>query len=400
VNTTRDALREDVWQLPVWDTHTHLTGGKLPAATFWDIGHYFWLLRELRAAGYPADADKLPDDHRFAAYAEAYARTRNTSMAWCLRRIFIDLYSVVLDGEDSLREADAKVRERHADPNWSRTVIDAIGLRKIITNVEADAPFPEADGVARCQPRLESILGAGLKQLREAADEREAGKLIAADLQGRFMHYRAAGYRGVMTSEGPFGRLAEAVPAEQPELARSGTPDEVLKQWLLHTMCEQAAATGLWVQLFLGVESHWPGGATPSNFSDRILHRYGLFKAHDCAFQLVLGASGGNIEAVNAARIFPHVRVGGLWWYNYRASSYREAMQARLEALPAEQCALIASDARCIEWCYGKIALVKVLLADFLAEQVDAGWLSRDDAVWVARVWLHDAAAGLDGQVC
>ncbi len=398
MNSIRDALRDAIWQLPVWDTHTHLVGGKLPAATFWDIGHYFWLLRELRAAGYPAEADYLPEDQRFAANAAALARTGITSMAWCLRRIVSDLYEVEIDGVDSLREADAKVRASHADAGWSRTVIDAIGIRTIITNVEADAPFAELDGVARCQPRLESILGNGLKQLQAADDAREAARLIAADLQGRFMHYRAAGYRGVMTSEGPFGRLAEPVPEQQPDLAKSDNPTELLKQWLLHTMCDKATAAGLWVQLFLGVESHWPGGATPSNFGDRILQRYGLFKAYDCPFQLVLGASGGNTEAVNAARIFPHVRVGGLWWYNFRASSYRDAMQARLEALPPQQCALIASDARCIEWCYGKIALVKVLLADFLASQVDAGWLGRDDALWVARTWLHDAAAELDGR--
>jgi glucuronate isomerase len=68
-------------------------------------------------------------------------------------------------------------------------------------------------------------------------------------------------------------------------------------------------------------------------------------------------------------------------------------MQVRLEAVPASKSALVASDARCIEWCYGKILLVKRLLADFLYDQITLGWIDRSDALWVAREWLHDAAA-------
>jgi len=68
-------------------------------------------------------------------------------------------------------------------------------------------------------------------------------------------------------------------------------------------------------------------------------------------------------------------------------------MQARVEAVPASKSAIVASDARCIEWCYGKILLVKWVLADFLHTQGKRGWLSTTDALWVAQEWLHDAAA-------
>jgi glucuronate isomerase len=61
--------------------------------------------------------------------------------------------------------------------------------------------------------------------------------------------------------------------------------------------------------------------------------------------------------------------------------------------VPASKSSIVATDARCIEWCYGKTLLVKWLLADFLHRQVKHQWLSEDDALWVAREWLHDAAA-------
>jgi glucuronate isomerase len=54
---------------------------------------------------------------------------------------------------------------------------------------------------------------------------------------------------------------------------------------------------------------------------------------------------------------------------------------------------LVVADARHIEWCRGKVLLVKRLLAEFLHDQIGRGWLNRDDALWVARAWLYGAAA-------
>ncbi|KIL39007.1 hypothetical protein SD70_23015 [Gordoniibacillus kamchatkensis] len=68
-------------------------------------------------------------------------------------------------------------------------------------------------------------------------------------------------------------------------------------------------------------------------------------------------------------------------------------MQYRLEALPTVKASLIASDSRCIEWTYGKIWLVKRVLAEFLAGRVAAGWMDGEEAIGVARDWLYESAA-------
>ena len=72
-------------------------------------------------------------------------------------------------------------------------------------------------------------------------------------------------------------------------------------------------------------------------------------------------------------------------------------MQKRFEALPPSKCAFVASDARHIEWCYGKILLVKRLVADFLYDQIALGWIDEETALEVARCWLHDSGADLYG---
>jgi glucuronate isomerase len=70
-------------------------------------------------------------------------------------------------------------------------------------------------------------------------------------------------------------------------------------------------------------------------------------------------------------------------------------MQYRIEALPPHKCSLVASDARCIEWCFGKVLLVKHLLVEFLEGQVKSGWIDRDEAIRVAEMWLYNGPAGL-----
>jgi glucuronate isomerase len=100
-----------------------------------------------------------------------------------------------------------------------------------------------------------------------------------------------------------------------------------------------------------------------------------------------------NLDVVQACRIFPHVHAGALWWYNFRPSVYRQVMRYRLEGLPATKSSLIASDARQIEWAYGKILVVKRLMAQFLFEQIQLGWIDQAEALRTARHWLHDAAA-------
>ncbi|KHF35565.1 hypothetical protein CM49_02069 [Paenibacillus sp. P1XP2] len=100
---------------------------------------------------------------------------------------------------------------------------------------------------------------------------------------------------------------------------------------------------------------------------------------------------------MQAAWNFPNVHVGGMWWYNFRASTYTQSMQYRLEALAPAKSSLIVSDARCIEWTYGKIHVVKRLLAGFLDEQVAKGWMDREFALYCGAEWLYGSAAGRYG---
>lgn len=395
----RQEWREAVHELSVFDTHTHLNmpGVPIPAQTFWDIAHYFWFQQELWSVGYPLNTPELPEPARIERFVTAFNAARNTNWRHIVTRICEDLYGIPLVGEDGLAtpahvaEVDAAVRTRSREATWSQSVVDRLHIRRIAVNNLRDTPFEGLPGVAVAVPSYEerSLWVSRLtSEASGTATRNAAGDAIRAHVE----QLSEMGLRGMRVAAEPFegaGRAAVDLPDALPAGAMEVWQAEA---FLSHELFAALADHSMFAQLFLGVERDVsPRTAMGVNDPRRVINLYPIFERYGCGFELVIGAPQNNMDAAQAARIYPNVHLGGLWWYNFRQSTYAHAMQVRVEAVPAGKSALVASDARCIEWCYGKILLVKQLLADFLHGQVDRGWLSEEDALWVAREWLHDA---------
>ena len=395
---TKEKFTSRIDALPVFDTHTHLKGEALAAQSFWDIGHYFWFIRELQSAGYPADPMALGPAQRIKAFWKAYQATTNTSMNWVVRRILSDLYGITLESEKDIRRADKAIRSTSSDPGWPATVCARTYIERIFTNVPADAPFPGLDGVAGVLPRMERPIKGWLDRVSNAGDQSSEIETISGDIDKHIAAYKEAGYAGIMTSDDPFDRLGERTHDPHP-LQRTGNTVDAIGVGILHRLCQAVERHGMFIQFFLGIEKGYGttagGGGVPAYHGDRVLNLHGLFRLYQIPFELVLGDGLGNSDAINAARIFPNVHVGGMWWYNFRTSTYRQTMQQRFEALPSTKSELVVSDARCIEWCYGKIVLIKKLVADYLYDQIQDGWVDAEGAISIASSWLHDSAADL-----
>jgi hypothetical protein len=205
--------------------------------------------------------------------------------------------------------------------------------------------------------------------------------------------YKADGYPGIMTTLPRY----EASANETFRLEDGLRLDQIM-MLILDTVCGTAEREGLLVQLFLGVERSWCSTAVPANDPARILKLTALFERYNrCTFELVVASELNNLDVVQAAWNFPNVHVGGMWWFNFRASTYRQTMQYRLEAISPVKSSLVVSDARCIEWSFGKILLIKHLVSEFLAEQTAKGWLDEETALHTAREWLYSSAAARYG---
>lgn len=387
---TREGLFKEILSIDVFDTHTHLIGNRLCARDFWDIAHYFWFLRELQAAGYPKDYEILDEEERAHAFIDAFNKTRNTSMNWIVRHIFKDLYGIKIYDVKSIREANEAVKVSAQTQDWAKDVVDRLAIKKIAVNREEDAEFNNLHNISVFIPRIDGMLNKWVDDIEDAESQRITGERIAYDIDNLMKRYKEQGCNGIMTTLPRFN--GNTYDSKNCINNTFNTRDDIIK-FVLHSICCSAERNGLFVQLFLGVENGWSGIATPVNDPERVVKLHGLFEKYECQFELVIGSEINNMDVIQAARIFTNVSVGGLWWFNFRNSTYRDCMQKRFEALPSSRCAFIVSDARCIEWCYGKILLVKKLLADFLYEQIKLGWIDLEGAIYVAEQWLYGSAA-------
>ncbi len=397
---TRNDWRNEIRTLPVFDTHTHMNKPKVPVAAqnLWDIVEYFWFRQELQSVGYPANAPDLEETQRMAVFADCFARARNTTWAHVVQDTFRTLYNLELSDVASLQRANEAVKASAEDPNWPVKVADKLQIKRIVTNIERDVDFPNMPGVGASLP-LWGGYGKWIKALTEADDPCAVGEEACAAVKADIAGIASRGYRGMRVHAYAFERGSQAEILhwilEGHTLSKTTVTELDAHAFLAHAIFEALSEQqGMFAQLFLGI-NHLPGGGgmLGTGSPHTVPNLYSLFKRYDCDFELIAGAPRLNMDVAQAARLLPNVYAGGLWWYNFRPSTYRVVMQARLEAVPAEKCTFLASDGRCIEWCYAKTMLVKNLLADFLHEQVAGNHISEADALWVAREWLHDSAA-------
>jgi len=391
--------REAVGELPVFDTHTHMNkpGVPIAAQSVWDIVEYFWFRQEMESVGYPADSSNLPEPERIDRFVDAFARCRNTIWAQVIRETIQELYGIRIHDAASIREADEAIAAKGATEGWPREVIDKLHIKRIVTNIERDVNYPGLPGVGASLPLWQGY-SEWTERLSSAEDPREEGVAAVQAIRQDIAGIAERGYRGMRVhvsgfTEGSLEANRRGITEGHQLLSPSPDLQEIeafLAHAILSALSEQG---GMFAQFFLGI-TRMHGCNVPMGVENdhTVPDLHALFHRYNCDVELVSGSPGMNMDIVQAARIYPNVHAGGLWWCNFRPSTYAETLKKRLEAVPAEKSVILASDGRCIEWCYAKTRLVKRLLADVLFDQVRAEAINEDDALWVAREWLHDAA--------
>jgi glucuronate isomerase len=363
----------NIMELPVFDTHSHLNAPdkSLAARNFADLGHYFWLSQQLKGVGWE-EAHTL-DAAAADAYFDAFTKTENTAMNWCLRKILLDLYGLTIRSPGDIRSADRLIRERAGASGHVIEVCRKGNIRKVTQNLVSQARFPGA-------PELGVLVADTLNGPVAAVVDDPSEDTVSRAVASLHEHIDA------MAREGQKGVRIDFNLFESIETT-------AWRQALLDAIFSGLHDHRMFVQMFIGMKRR-PAGSFPQDDPTRITGLIPFFQNYPgCRFELVCAAEGNCLDVVQAAVMNPNVHPGGLWWYTFRPSIYHQAMAQRLEALAPLKCPILATDATCIEWCYGKSLLVKTLVAEFLAGKVKAGWLSEECAMRTASAWLYEAPA-------
>jgi len=426
-------VEEALGQVPVLDIHTHLVGGHLGARGLHDILLYHMVVTDLYAAGCPSGA-RLTQYPRWPSDAEASQRIeealpflpaiQNTSSFWGVRWILQDLYGWREPiTASSWRRLDALVRERADDRAWHHSIFDRLNIRRTGTEIarrgkgEDDTRLQyslEWGFFSRCQwgefdtavyelehcwgrmPESPTPIGAG----ERAKTDRVIRSL--ADVHAAITYYvNAIPYDQVISTATHLSteidhRLVSDSEMEA-ALARrgqAGIPErDTYSSYINETFLTELEKRGdrIVFQFSFGAEPL--PYETGSRLRQETIRQLGeLVGRHPkLKFQCFLSSRHANQSLCTLARELPNLSLAGYWWHNFFPDIIRQVMAERLDMLPTNKQIGFFSDAYCIEWTYAKAMIVRRQLARVLAEKIDQGQYSLDEALAIAEAILYQS---------
>ena len=432
-------LEEGLQAIPLIDVHTHLVGGKLAARGLQDVLLYHMVVSDLYAAGCPSGA-RLTEYPRWPTQQEAHTRIaeaipyldhiRNTSGYWALKIILRDLYEwnePLTSG--NWQRLDAQIRERADDRDWQHTILDRVRIERTATEIarrergQDDERFQYALEWAfftRCQW---GEFDTALYEL-ERSWGRPAGSPSPITASGRPKTERMihnlddvhAAMRYYIDSI-PFGQVfATAVHistdidyrlVSEEEMAtavarrnRAGSAErDVYASYINETFLSALEEHGDDIVLHFSLGAEPLPYETASRLSQRTIAQLAeMIGRHPrLRFQCFLASRHANQSLCTLARELPNLSLAGFWWHNFFPDTIRQVISERLDMLPANKQIGFFSDAYSAEWSYAKAVLVRKQLALVLADRVEQGQFTCDEALTVARQILYDSPQTLLG---
>jgi glucuronate isomerase len=431
--TSEPSLAQRVERLisetPIVDPHTHLRCDQAAAPDLAALMSYHWVQTELRAVGMPAsDLDPaLPADERVRRAIPFLRKMRNTAMAWCLFRIFRDLYDF---DERHLTEANwrtlfDKVAATGRDPSWAPAVLrDRCNIRTVVTSLgnRSDDPTRNPDHILFMLdahylfcPGVATDLSPFFDGRTTKAEYYDALAQVLGERPSATDRLRHLLFDWLdRTVTGPVRFTNTFIPIEQrflpPDETRVGAilaraagsqPSDADIDALVRFVTWQVLA---WhhenrkaLQIAVGAEYFICDGKSIPRFQEtwtsemaRAFHEFG-----NARFDLMMASDVLSHEVAVLARQFPNVYVSGYWWHNFFPETIEKIIGLRVQVAPMTKVGGFLCDAYYAEWTYGKLQVVKKAMAAALARLVEAGFYDEDELPAILQQILHDTPRDL-----
>jgi glucuronate isomerase len=426
-------LESALTTVPMLDIHTHLVGGNLGARGLHDVLLYHMVISDLYAAGCPSGA-RLTQYPQWPDKDEAHNRIRdalpflphiqNTSSFWGVRMILRELYNWNEPMRvDNWERLDNLIRERADDRAWHHSILDRLNIRRTGTEIARRGQGADDDRLqyalewgffTRCQwgefdtalyelercwgktPESPSPIGAGGRPKTERTIK------SLADVHAAIHHY---------VSAIPCAQVIATATHISTDINFQAVSDSEMEAALQRRGEAGAAERDVYAayvheHFLTALEAHgdqivfqFSFGAEPLPFeTGSRLNQHTIAQLAEMIgrhprlrFQCFLSSRHANQSLCTLARELPNFSLAGYWWHNFFPDVIRQVMSERLDMLPANKQIGFFSDAYCVEWTYAKAIIVRRQLARVLAEKVEQGQYSIDEALGVARATLFDS---------
>jgi|YelNatPaOPRAMG01_1025707.scaffolds.fasta_scaffold09551_8 hypothetical protein len=425
MNGTNDyrSIKEAVDKIQIVDTHEHLVQEKERVKKSVDIFEIFlshYASSDLVSSGMPLEElaklrnRNIPLEKRFAVFKPFWDRIQNTGYARAINIAVRDLYGFDGIKEDTFKKLALKMDEMNKPGlyNWilkEKSGIKISILDSLDTVDEVDreffAPVARFDGFVTISNRMEiEELGKAcgkaihsfndLVQALESEFERASKDIVGVKIGLAYMR----DLRFDKVSEGE----AEEVFAniyKQRLFKADGTPEGVsptearpYQDFMVHKIIQLAAKKRLPVQIHTGLQEGNENVITNSEPTLLI----NLFREYkEVKFDVFHGSYPYTGELAALAKNFQNVYIDMCWLHVISPFWARQALADWLDVVPWNKILGFGGDYIFAEGVYGHSVIARENIARVLAEKVEDGALTGEQAINLARGLLRDNAYDL-----
>ena len=434
-------LEQALAELPVFDIHTHLVGGKLGARGLHDILLYHMVISDLYAAGCPTGA-RLTEYSGWPTQAEAHARIeealpfvrhiQNTSTYWMVRLILADLYDWKEPiTADNWRRLDAMIRERADDRAWHHSIFDRLNIHRTVAEYarrgtgedderlqyalewafftrsqwgEFDTGVYELERTWGRHPESPTPIGGKSRPPTDRTIRTLDDVSAALDhFMNAIPYHQLVAYTAHLSTDIDYRLISDD--EMQAALSRrdQAGPEErniyasFINEAFLSAL--EARPENIVFQFSVGAEPL--PYETGSRIYQKTIHQLGdmIARHPGLHFQCSLSSRHANQSLCTLARELPNFSLAGYWWHNFFPDIIRQVLNERLDMVPTNKQVGFFSDAYCVEWVYGKASMVRKQMAYVLGRKIEQGQYTRDDALAIAHAILYESPQTLLGMV-
>ena len=425
-------IKKAVDSLRIIDTHEHLISEQfyleLPEYSLFNWFRQPWFPQysgaDLVSAGMPlADLEALKDSavplaERWARVSPWWPFAKTTGFGQALRIAARDIYGLPDLDDSTWQELCNRMQADRKAGFYKKVLYDMAGVDLLILDqIVLEDPYAWSSFAAPdSKPRVVLVkrfddtfirpsraslaeIGGHLGRPLESLDD-----LLAA-LDKEFEEMAAKGcYVGVKCSMAYDRELHfEDVPRETAEkifkrLLKGDLPFEErrpFEDFMLHQVVRRVSKYGLVMQIHTGMLAG-PGGGNVTQTSP--IHLYNFFAMYpETRFSIFHGGFPYMGELAVLAKNFPNVYIDNTWMPIISPSATKDWMQRWIETVPLNKIQGFGGDYIFPEGSYGHSLVARQILAEVLAEKVQAEYFSEREAIWAAKRILRDNAVELFG---
>jgi hypothetical protein len=436
---TFNILSKQIGEIKAIDAHTHINASHMSARGLHDIMLYHMVISELYSAGCPSgqrlsdDPDRNEKTCRIEEAIPYLEHVLNTSCYWLIQTILRELYGwdkpITLS---NWRNLDACIREKTTDPNWARQILARANITKACTELALRGDGSNDDILfyslewAFFTRNQWGVFDAPLYELEHAWQFDKPTRPLPVTMTRRALMKRQI--KTISEVKEALAHYCTAIPFEHVVSTAHHISTDINYTLVSDDQMQKALdnrnnagpferdiyASYLFESFLLELEKEHSDivfqfslGAEPLPFeTDSRLSQITIKQLAEIIsrhprinFHCYLSSKHANQSLCTLCRELPNLYLAGYWWHNFFPSSIAQVIEERLDMLPMNKQIGFFSDAYCVEWLYAKSKLVRMELANALANRIERGQYTLDGAVKIAKKLLQETPKHLLGLV-